>query len=68
MYLYLKIFSTPGQRYVEMMTKEVSTKLIKIMNPRAGVLVLGCDHISHISHILKMHDFYKNFLSSSGLR
>ena len=35
-----------------MMTKEGSTKIINIMTPWAGVLVLG--H-GHISHIVEMH-------------
>ena len=35
-----------------MMTKERSTKIVKCMNPRAGGLVLGCDHINHK---VKMH-------------
>ena len=60
MYFYLKIFfSTPGYRYVVMMTKEGSTKFINIMTPRTGVLVFECDHISHI---VNMHDFFKNLL------
>ena len=32
-----------------MMTKEGSTKIIILMNPRAGVLVLGRGHIRHYS-------------------
>ena len=35
-----------------MMTKEGSTQIVNFMTPRAGVLVLGC---GHISHIVKMH-------------
>ena len=31
-----------------MMTKEGSTKIVTFMTPIAGVLVLGCGHISHI--------------------
>ena len=42
-----------------MMTKEGSTKIVNFMNSGAGVLVLGCDHISHI---LKMYYFFKNLL------
>ena len=42
-----------------MMTKEVSTK----MTAGAEVLMLGR---SHISHIVKMHYFFKQFFSSSG--
>ena len=42
-----------------MMTKEGSTKIINFMTPGAGVLVLGC---GHISHIVKMHYFFKNLL------
>ena len=32
-----------------MMTKEGSTKIVNFMTPRAGVIVQGCDHISHNS-------------------
>ena len=42
-----------------MMTKEGSTKIINSMTPGAEVLVLG--H-GHISHIVKMHFFFKNVL------
>ena len=36
---FLKIISfTPGYRYVEMMTKEVSSKFINITNPGQGFL------------------------------
>ena len=42
-----------------MMTKEGSTKIINFMTPGAGVLVLG--H-GHVSHIVKMHYFFKNLL------
>ena len=41
------------------MTKEGSTKIVNFMTSRAGVLLLGCDHISHI---VKMHYFFKNLL------
>ena len=41
------------------MTKERSTKIVNIMTPGAGVLVLG--H-GHISHIVKRHYFFKNLL------
>ena len=39
-------------KYVVMMTKEGSTKIVNFMTPRAGILVLGR---GHISHIVKMH-------------
>ena len=42
-----------------MMTKEGSTKIVTFMTPRAGVLVLGC---GHISYIVKMHYYFKNLL------
>ena len=35
-------------KYVVMITKEGSTKIVNFMTPGAGVLVLGCGHISHI--------------------
>ena len=41
-------------KYVVMMTKEGSTKIVNFMSPGAGVLVLGC---GHISHRVKMHYF-----------
>ena len=43
------------------MTKEESTKIVNFMTPRAGVLVLGR---GHISHIVKMHYFFKIFFST----
>ena len=46
-------------KYIIMMTKERSTKIVTFMTPRAGVFVLGC---CHISHIVKMHYFFKNLL------
>ena len=49
-------------KYVVMMTKEGSPKIINIMTPGAGVLVLGR---GHISHIVKMHYFFKNHLLNS---
>ena len=45
-----------------MMKKEGSTKIVHFMTPGAGVLVLGCGHISHIE---KMHYFFKNLLLNS---
>ena len=32
-----------------MMTKEGSTQIVNLMTPGAGVLMLGCGHISHYS-------------------
>ena len=46
-------------KYVVMMTKEVSKKIVNFMTPGAGVLVQGC---GHISHIVKLHYFFKNLL------
>ena len=46
-------------KYVGMMTKEGSTKIVNFMTHSAGVLVLGHDHISHI---VKLHYFFKNRL------
>ena len=40
-----------------MMTKEVSIKIVNFVTPKAGVLVLGC---GNISHIVKLHYFFKN--------
>ena len=44
-----------------MMTKEGSNKIVNFITPRAGVFVLGC---GQISHIVKMHYFFKNILYS----
>ena len=44
-----------------MMTNEGSTKIVNFMTPGVGVLVLGRGHISHIE---KMHYFFKNLLYS----
>ena len=41
------------------MTKEGSTKIVNFMTPRAGVLVRGPGHISHIE---KKDYFFKNHL------
>ena len=43
-------------KYVVMMTKEGCTKIVNLMTPGAGVLVQG--H-GHISHVVKMHNFFK---------
>ena len=42
-----------------MITKEVSTQIVNFLTPRAGVLALGC---GHISKIVKMHYSFKNLL------
>ena len=41
------------------MTKEGCTKIVNFMNAGSGVLVLG---YGHVSHIVKMHIFFKNLL------
>ena len=46
-------------KYIVMMTKEGSTKIVNFMTHRVGVLMLGR---GHISHIVKMHYFFKNLL------
>ena len=50
-------------KYVVIMTKEWSTKIVNFMTPGVGVLVLGR---GHISHRVKMHYFLKK--SSSLLQ
>ena len=45
-----------------MIAKEGSTKIVNFMTPGSGVLVLGR---GHISHIVKMHYFFKNLLLNS---
>ena len=56
-------FLLPGidqkTKYLVMMTKEGSTYIVNFMTPGAGVLALGR---GHISHIMKMHYFFKNLL------
>ena len=46
-------------KYIVMITKEGSTKIIAFMAPGAEVLVLGR---GHISHTVKMHYFFQNLL------
>ena len=46
-------------KYIVIMTREGSTKIVNVMTSRTGVLVLGC---GHISHIVKTHYFFKNLL------
>ena len=64
MYLLKKLLLYSGAWFrqtkcIVMMTKEGSTKIVNIMTPGAGILVLGR---GHISHIVKMHYFFKNLL------
>ena len=46
-------------KYVVMMTKEWSTKIVNFMTPGVGVLMLVR---VHLSHRVKMHYFFKNLL------
>ena len=46
-----------------MMTMEGCTTIVNFMTPGTGVLVLGR---SHISHMVKMHNFPKNLLYSQA--
>ena len=41
------------------MYKEGSAKIVNFMTPKAGIFVLG---LGQISHIVKMHYFFKNIL------
>ena len=65
MHYYFKKLLLYSQAYfrqtksVVMMIKERSTKVVNLMNPGAGFLVLGC---GHISHIVEMQYFFKNLL------
>ena len=36
-------------KYIVLMTKEGSTKIVNFLTPGAGVLMLGHDHMSHYS-------------------
>ena len=63
-YFFKNLLLYSGARFrqtkcIVMMTREGSTKIVNFMTPGAGVLVLGR---SHISHIVKMHYFFKNLL------
>ena len=46
-------------KYIVMITNEGSIKIVSFITPGAGVLVLGC---GHISHLVKMHYFLKYLL------
>ena len=46
-------------KYIVLINKEGSTKIVTFMTPGAGVLLLGC---GHLSHIVKMYYFFKNLL------
>ena len=50
--------------YMVMMTKEGSTKIVKCMTPGAGVLMLGCGHISHYSEIVLSSTLYIHVYST----
>ena len=47
-----------------MLTKEGSNKIVNFMNPRAGIIVLGCGHVSHIvmDYFLKNLSLYSQTL------
>ena len=49
-------------KYIIMMTNEGSTTIVNYMTPGSGVFVLGR---GHTSHILKMHNSFKNLLFNS---
>ena len=55
LYSWSKIRHT---EYIVMITKKGYTKIVNFMTPTpmAGILVLGC---GHISHIMKMQYFFK---------
>ena len=56
--LFLLLYSGTWFRqtlYIVIMTKEGYIRIINFMNPGAGVLMLGCGHISHIGG---MHYFF----------
>ena len=58
----LRLYSQAYNRQTKckvMMTKEGFIKIVNFMTPGAGVLVQGR---RHISHIVKMHCFFKNLL------
>ena len=46
-------------KYIVMITKEGSTKIVNFMTSGAEVFVLGC---VHVSYVVKMHYFFKNLL------
>ena len=51
-------------KYIVMMTKERSIKIVNFMTPWAGVLALGRGRISQIMNKI-MHYFFKNLLHYS---
>ena len=46
-------------KYIVMMTKKGSTKIVNFMTSGTEVFVLGC---VHVSYVVKMHYFFKNLL------
>ena len=46
-------------KYIYMMSKSASTKIVNFMAPGSGVLVLGW---GSIDYIVKIHDFFENLL------
>ena len=48
---------------IVMITKEGSTRIVNFITQGTGALVLRCDHISHV---VKMHYFFKSLLICSG--
>ena len=74
--LFKIFFSTPRFRqikYIVMMNKDASTKIVNFMTPGSGVLVLGNGHMTpgagvlvlgdgHKSRTLNMNCFFKNIL------
>ena len=48
-------------KYIIMLIKEGSTKIVNFMTPGAGFLVLGR---GHIRHIVKMHNSLNIFFST----
>ena len=48
---------------IVMITKEGPTKIVNFMTPRAGILVVGC---GHISHIVKIHYSFENLFYSQA--
>ena len=60
-YFFKKIFFSTqwygSDKLKVMMNKEGSTKIVNVITPGAGVLVLGR---GHISRIVKMHYSFKN--------
>ena len=64
MYFFKNLLLYSGAWFIQtkcmvMLTEELSTKFVNFMTPGVGILVQGS---GHISHMVKMHNLFKNLL------